>query len=180
MTHAEPPCGHGAFPEPLRAAALASDLAWRRVPLLVGALLAPGWQMISAALRAAGLAHLPTFQTSHRLLHRAPWSSLNASRILRCVLIAMCAADNGPLVLGVDETFERQRGKQSAAAGGYRAPVRFSHFSHGHFVNVNGLPWVCLRLLVPIPLPARVGAVPFLHGAHSLRVRRRWRGAGHG
>ena len=136
--------------------------------------------MISAALRAAGLAHLPTFQTSHRLLHRAPWSSLNASRILRCVLIAMCAADNGPLVLGVDETFERQRGKQSAAAGGYRAPVRFSHSSHGHFVNVNGLPWVCLRLLVPIPLPARVGAVPFLHGAHSLRVRRRWRGAGHG
>jgi DDE superfamily endonuclease len=162
-------------------APLRSRRTWRRVPLLVvGALLAPGRRMISAALRAAGLAHLPTVQTSHRLLHRDPWSSLNASRILLCVLIATCAADNGPLVLGVDETFERRRGKQSAAAGSYRAPVRFSHSSHGHFVNVNGLPWVCLRLLVPIPWPARMGAVPFLHGPRSLRSRRRWRGAGHG
>src|SRR5258708_7782382 len=106
--------------------------------------------MISAALRAAGLAHLPTFQTSHRLLHRAPWSSLNASRILLCVLIATCAADNGPLVQGVDQTIERQRGKQSAAAGSYRALLRSSHSSHGHVVNVNGLPWVCLKRLIPI------------------------------
>lgn len=140
-------------------APLFSRRTWRHVPMLVvGAILAPGRRMVSSALRAVGLAHVPTFQTYHRVLNRAVWSSLDASRILLRLLVAAFAAD-GPLVLGIDETIERRRGAKIAAAGIYRDPVRSSH---SHFVKVNGLRWVCLMLLVPIPWAGRVWALPFL------------------
>src|SRR5262245_50916923 len=79
---------------------------WRHVPtLVVGAILAPGRRMVSSALRAVGLAQAPTFQTYHRILNRAVWSSLNASRILFGLLVATFAT-KGPLVVGIDETIE--------------------------------------------------------------------------
>ena len=140
-------------------APLFSRRTWRHVPVLVvGALLAPGRRMVSSVVRVVGLAHLPTFQTYHRVLNRAVWSSLDASRILLHLLVAAFAS-NGPLVLGIDETIERRRGAKIAAAGSYRDPVRSSH---SHFVKVNGLRWVCLMLLVPIPWAGRVWALPFL------------------
>jgi hypothetical protein len=136
-----------------------SRRVWRHIPVLVtGAILAPGRRMVSTVLRALGLSHLRTFQTYHRVLNRAVWSSLEASRILLRLLVATFAPA-GPLVLGIDETIERRRGKQIAAAGIYRDPVRSSH---GHFVKVNGLRWVCVMLLVPIPWAGRVWALPFL------------------
>lgn len=141
-------------------APLFSRRTWRHVPsLVVGALLAPGQRMVSSALRAVGLAHMPTFQTYHRILNRAVWSNLGVSRILLRLLVAAFLADNEPLVLGIDETIERRRGKKIAAAGIYRDPVRSSH---GHFVKVNGLRWVCLMLLAPIPWAGRIWALPFL------------------
>jgi DDE superfamily endonuclease len=132
---------------------------WRHVPtLVVGAILAPGRRMVSSALRAVGLAQAPTFQTYHRVLNRAVWSSLNASRILFGLLVATFAA-KGPLVVGIDETIERRRGRKIGAAGIYRDPVRSSH---SHFVKVRGLRWMCAMLLVPVPWAGRVWALPFL------------------
>src|SRR5690349_23227042 len=140
-------------------APLFSRRVWRHVPVLVvGAILAPGQRMVSSALRAVGLSHLPTFQTYHRVLNRAVWSSRGASRILFGLLVATFAAE-GPLVVGIDETIERRRGRKIAAAGIYRDPVRSSR---SHFVKVNGLRWISLMLLVPIPWAGRVWALPFL------------------
>lgn len=140
-------------------APLFSRRVWHHAQVLVvGAILAPGRRMVSTALRAVGLSHLPTFQAYHRVLNRAAWSSLAASRILLRLLVSTFAAD-GPLVVGIDETIERRRGAKIAATGVYRDPVRSSH---SHFVKVNGLRWVCLLLLVPIPWAARVWALPFL------------------
>jgi hypothetical protein len=140
-------------------APLFSRRVWRHVPVLVvGAILAPGQRMVSSALRAVGLSHLPTFQSYHRVLNRAVWSSLGASRILFGLLVATFAAE-GPLVVGIDETIERRRGRKIAAAGIYRDPVRSSR---SHFVKVRGLRWICATLLVPIPWAARVWALPFL------------------
>lgn len=69
-------------------------------------------------------------------------------------------------MVGIDETIERRRGKQIVSAGIiYRDPVRSSH---SHFVKVNvkvtvnGLRWITLMLLVPIPWAGRVWALPFL------------------
>ena len=64
-------------------APLFSSRVWRQVPLLgAGASLAPGRRRASSLLRVEGLGQLgqlgqlATFQTYHRVLNRAVWSSL--------------------------------------------------------------------------------------------------------
>jgi len=131
----------------------------RHVPLLVaGAILAPGRRMVSSILRVTGHGEDAAFATYHRVLNRAVWASLDARRILLGLLI-VAVAPNGPLVLGIDETRERRRGKTMTATGIYRDPVRSSH---GHVVKARALRWISLMLLVPIPWANRTWALPFL------------------
>jgi hypothetical protein len=140
-------------------APLFSARVWRQVPLLVvGAILASGERTIAAVLRVMGQGKLATFQRYHRVLNRAVWSSRHASQILFGLLIA-AFAPTGPVLVGIDETIERRRGKQIGSAGIYRDPVRSSR---SHFVKVRGLRWICAMLLVPIPWAGRVWALPVL------------------
>src|SRR4028118_380833 len=109
-------------------------------------------------MRVMGLSESRHFINYHRVLSRAVWSSRKASQILLVQLIAVFAA-SGVMVLGLDDTIERRRGKKIAAKGIYRDPVRSSH---GHFVKASGLRWLSLMLLVPISWAGRVWALPFL------------------
>src|SRR3712207_6466998 len=67
-------------------------------------------------------------------------------------------APTGPVVLGLDDTIERRRGKHIKAKGIYRDPVRSSD---AHFVKASGLRWLSL-MLTPIPWAARTWALPVL------------------
>jgi hypothetical protein len=146
---------------------LFSNRVWHHVQvLLAGAILAPGKRTVASALRAVGLGEERRFCRYHRVLSRASWSSRQAGRVLLELLVEVSVPE-GPLVLGIDETLERRRGKQIAAKGIYRDPVRSSR---EHFVKTSGLRWVCLTLLAPIPWASRVWALPFLSAlAHSER-----------
>ena len=126
--------------------------------LLAGAILAPGKRTVSSALRAMGLDKQKSFHRYHRVLSRASWSSTEVSRLLLKSLVEAFAPD-GPLVVGVDETLERRRGKKIVAKGIYRDPVRSSH---SHFVKTSALRWVCVTLLAEVPWASRVWALPFL------------------
>ncbi|WP_407543569.1 transposase (plasmid) [Deinococcus radiomollis] len=96
-------------------APLFSARVWPQVQLLVvGALLSPGKRTVTAALRVLGLADDPRFGTFHRLLNRARWSSLQASRVLLTLLMA-AFVPSGPLVLGLDDTIERRTGAKIKA-----------------------------------------------------------------
>jgi DDE superfamily endonuclease len=140
-------------------APLFSTRTWTYVPaLIVGSILTPKRRQVSTALRALGLAQVPWFGNFHRVLNRAKWSPLAASRILLGLLIATFVPA-GPLLVPLDDTIERRRGAHIAAKGIYRDPVRSSQ---GHFVKASGLRWLCLMLLVPIPWVGRVWALPFL------------------
>ena len=133
--------------------------SWRHAEvLLIGAILAPGKRTVTSLLRVAGLARERRFVNYHRVLSRAAWSSRAASRLLLGHLIR-AFAPSGPVVLGIDDTIERRRGKRIAAKGIYRDPVRSSH---GHFVKASGLRWISLMLLAPVPWAGRVWALPFL------------------
>lgn len=139
-------------------APLFSKRVWSSVQvLLTGAILAVGTRTVTAVLRVMGLSQEKQFQKYHRVLNRARWSSLAASRRLLCALIDAFVPD-GPLLLALDDTIERRRGARIAAKGIYRDPVRSSH---SHFVKASGLRWLCLMLLAPIPWAGRCWALPF-------------------
>jgi hypothetical protein len=126
--------------------------------LMVGAILAPSKRTVSAVLHVMGKSQGTQFQTYHRVLNRARWSTLRGSRILLMQLIE-AFVPSCPIQMGVDETIERRWGPQIAARGIYRDPVRSSK---SHVVKASGLRWVCLMLLVRVPWAKRVWALPFL------------------
>lgn len=140
-------------------APLFSKCLWTHVQVLVvGAILTPGQRTVTAILRIMGLGHERHFQTYHRVLNRAVWSSWAVSRALLQMLIKAFAA-TGPIIVGIDDTIERRWGAKIKARGIYRDPVRSSH---SHTVKASGLRWLSLMLLVPIPWAKRVWALPFL------------------
>ena len=109
-------------------------------------------------LQIMGRSAASDFPTFHRVLHRAVWSPLTASRLLLRLLVAVCIPQGG-VVLGLDDTIERRRGDAMTAKGIYRAPVRSSH---SHFVKVSGLRWLACMVLSPLAWADRVWALPFL------------------
>ena len=125
-------------------APLFSERVWQHVQLLLtGAILAPGKRTVASALRVVGLEEerrfcryhrVRRFCRYHRVLSRAVWSSRGASRVLLELLVEAFMPEGGPLVLGIDETLERRRGKRISAQGIYSDPVRSSH---DHFVKTS-------------------------------------------
>ena len=126
--------------------------------LLAGAILAPGKRTVTACLRVMGKSADKNFQTYHRVLNRAVWSALRASRLLLGLLVSTFVP-TGPLVFGIDDTIERRRGDKIAAKGIYRDPVRSSQ---SHFVKASGLRWLCCMLLTEVAWAERIWALPFL------------------
>jgi DDE superfamily endonuclease len=156
-------------------APLFSDRVWRQAQvLLIGALLAPGQRTVTSCLRIVGFRRERRFVNYHRVLSRARWCGREASRLLLKLLVTRFVP-TGPIVLGIDDTIERRRGKRIQAKGIYRDPVRSSH---SHFVKASGLRWVSLMLLAPVPWAARPWALPFLtclapSERYMLKYRRR-------
>ncbi len=141
--------------------------------MLVGSILTTGKRTVTSILEVMGLASEPGFQNDHRVLNRAVWSNLQASRLLLTTLV-MTFIPKGTIVCGIDDTIERRKGtggincagnprrralKKIKAKGIYRDPVRSSH---SHFVKVSGLRWLSMMLLVEIPWAKKVWGLPFL------------------
>ena len=139
-------------------APLFSDRVWQHAQvLLIGALLAPGKRTVTSILCVMGLSKAKHFATYHRVLNRAVWSTRQGSRILLGLLLcAFCPT--GWVVLGVDETIERRKGKKIAQIGCYRDAARSTK---NVVIRCFGLKWVCMMLLVPVPWSSRVWALPF-------------------
>ena len=124
-----------------------SNLVWQHAQvLLIGAILVPGTRTVTAVLRIMGLSEERHFQTYHRVLNRAAWSSRALSQTL-LLLLVKTFVPKGPIICGLDDTIERRRGPKIKARGIYRDPVRSSQ---GHFVKASGLRWLSLMLLAPI------------------------------
>ena len=132
---------------------------WRHALVLVaGAVLAPGRRTVAAALRVMGFAEAAGFAGYHRVLSHGHWCSRAlAQRLL--LLLVTAFVPHGPVVVGLDDTIERRRGKRINAKGIYRDPVRSSR---GHFVKASGLRWLCAMLLAPVPCAGCVWGLPFL------------------
>jgi hypothetical protein len=127
--------------------------------LIYGTILAPGRRTVTAALRVVGLKDEKHFTNYHRVLNRDRWSPWVVSKILLGLIIRVLLPAGAPLLLAIDETLERRRGKKIKHKGWFRDPVRSTQ---QQVVKALGIRWVCLAILVPVPWSQRLWALPFL------------------
>lgn len=132
---------------------------WKNIQvLLMGAILCRGPRRISSVLRIMGLTSIPNFSKYHRVLSRAEWDGLALSKILLGLLIKLLP-ESWPILVAVDETLERRRGKKIKAKGLYRDAVQSTQ---SNVVTSYGLKWESMMLIVPLPWCKRSWALPFL------------------
>ena len=133
---------------------------WGHVQELVtGAILCRGPHTVAGVLRTLGLADDKGFCKYHRVLSRARWSGVLGAQILLGLLVALTVFLGYPLIIVVDETVERRKGKRIKAKGCYRDAVRSTQ---SKVVKCYGLKWISMMVLVPLPWNLRPWALPFL------------------
>lgn len=134
--------------------------AWSKgLVLLFGTILAPGRRTVTAALCAMGLGDDVHFTNYHRLLNRDRWSPWVLSKILLGLIIMVFLPEGAPLLLLIDETLERRKGKKIKYKGWFRDPLRSTA---NHVSKSLGIRWVCLTILVSVPWSQRPWALPFM------------------
>ena len=125
----------------------------------MGAILAPGRRTVSSALRAMGLDQEKRFHRYHRVLSRARWSSLEASRILLGLLVEAFVPEGDLWSSASTRPWSDARARRSLP--GASTAIRCVPPTKT-FVKSSGLRWVCVMLLVEVPWASRVWALPFL------------------
>lgn len=140
-------------------ASLFSMLVWRNASILaIGAILCIGKRTVTSALRVMGLREEERFTNFHRVLNRAKWSTVQGAKILVGLLIALVPASVSLIIL-IDETIERRKGKKIKAKGCYRDSVRSTQKK---VIRCFGLKWISMMLIVSVPWAKRAWALPFL------------------
>src|SRR5918911_207470 len=129
------------------------------VVLLYGAILAPGRRTVAAALRAVGSREECHFTSYHRVFNRAAWSPLRLSRLLLHLIVSTLLPPHAPVILPVESTLVRRTGRRIAWKGRFQDAVRSQP---GHVATSEGVHWLCLAVLVPVPWSRRPWALPFL------------------
>ena len=127
--------------------------------LLYGTILAPGRRTVTAALRVMGLAGSKHFTNYHRVLNRDRWSPWVLSKLLLCLIIQVFVPAGAPLILLIDDTLERRRGRKIKYKGWFRDPIRSTA---KHVSKSLGVRWICMAILVPVPWNQRLWALPFM------------------
>jgi len=126
--------------------------------LLIGAIICDNQRTVAAILRVMGLSNENHFINYYRVLNRACWSGLQASKILLGLLIRFIP-ESFPIIIGIDDTIERRKGKKIKAKGCYRDAVRSSQ---KHIVKCFGLKWISMMLIIQLPWSNKYWALPFL------------------
>jgi hypothetical protein len=124
--------------------------------LVCGAILAPGRRTVAASLRVMGFSQGADFSKYHRVLNRAQWSTWLLSKRLLALIMMSFLAPGQSLLLAIDDTLERRKGKKLTLKGWFRDPLSKTGS------KVSAIRWVCLAILVPVPWSKRHWALPFM------------------
>jgi hypothetical protein len=106
-----------------------------------------------------GLADSKHFTNYHRVLNRARWSPWILSKLLLGLIIRLFVPTGTSLILVIDDTLERRRGRKIKYKGWFRGPIRSTV---KHVSKSLGIRWLCLAVLVPVPWSQRWWALPFM------------------
>lgn len=105
-----------------------------------------------------GLSNETGFAKYHHVLNRVKWSPIAASKILLNLILQMIGK-NKPIVIFIDETLERRKGRKIKAKGYYRDAVRSSKKM---VVKTSGLKWLTMAISWRFPFSERFFALPFM------------------
>lgn len=134
---------------------LFSRSSWQTaLTLLLGSMLCKGRRTVTGILRAIGLSQGSGFSKYHRILNSLDWSAKRGSEILLKILLKIV----GEVVILIDETLERRKGKKIRAKGYYRDALRSSR---SQVVNTTGLKWLVMALSFRFNFAKRAFALPF-------------------
>jgi hypothetical protein len=130
---------------------------WQHVKvLLTGAVLALGKRTVTAILQIMGRSAAPDFQTYHRVLNRAIWSPLTASRLLLRLPTGLARRRCGRLRARPGKACARR-----AAWGGRATPRRGHQRAQGGRGWADAGGWDCVKSGFVFPIPqARRLATP--------------------
>jgi len=141
------------------AVAMSAPTFAKALVLIYGAILAPGRRTVAAALRVQGLDQEPNFGKYHRGLSRDRWSGWVMSKWLLGLMVTLLVPAEAPLVLLIDETLERRKGKKIEYKGWFRDAVRSTA---NRVTSCLGIRWCVRCILVAVPWSERPWALPFL------------------
>jgi len=141
------------------AVAMSAPTFAKALVLIYGTILAPGRRTVTAALRVQGLDQEANFGKYHRVLNRDHWSGWVLGKLLLGLIVGLFVPEGFPLVLLIDETLERRKGKKIEYKGTFRDAVRSTA---NRVTNCLGIRWCVLCILVAVPWSERPWALPFL------------------
>ncbi|HET7884378.1 MAG TPA: transposase [Acetobacteraceae bacterium] len=121
--------------------------------------MAIGPRTVTNCLRALGLAEHPSFTAFHRVLNRNVWSGFALGRTLLRLLVPAFEPGRPFVVIGVDHTLERRRGRRIKPASQFHDAVRSTGKNE---VTSRGLRWISAMLLVKVPFAGRIWGLPVL------------------
>lgn len=132
---------------------------WRNVEiLLIGSILSKGKRTVTSALKAMGLENESNFSKYHRVLNNSKWDTWQAAKILLGLLLILLPTGS-PILIAMDETLERRKGKKIKGKGCYRDACRSTR---SLVIKCYGLKWQCASILVKLPWTERHWALPFM------------------
>ena len=125
--------------------------------LACGFLAQTGKRTVCAMLTGAGLSRLWSHDRAHRFFSRARWDPDELGLAVARIVVRLLVPDGEPVLVAVDDTLLRRRGKKVWAASWFH-----DGSAQGAVKTGYGNNWVVAAIIVRLPVVARPVAVPVM------------------
>jgi DDE superfamily endonuclease len=117
----------------------------------------PGKRTVCGMLSGAGLSRAWPHDRAHRFFFRARWDADELGLIAAKLVVSLLVPDGQPVLVAVDDTLFRRRGKKVWAASWFRDGSAAGPAKTGYGNN-----WVVAAIIVRLPVLGRPVAIPVL------------------
>jgi hypothetical protein len=125
--------------------------------LACGFLAQPGRRTVCGMLSGAGLARLWPHDRAHWFFSRARWNPDDLGLAAAKLVVALLVPAGGPVLVAIDDTLFRRRGKKVWAASWFH-----DGSAQGKHKTGRGNNWVVLAIVVSLPFCTRPFALPVM------------------
>lgn len=125
--------------------------------LMAGFVAQTGRRTVCGMLTGAGLSRIWSHDRAHYFFARARWSPEDLGLVLARLVVALLVPDGAPVLVAIDDTLFKRRGKKVWAAGWFHDGSATGPQRVGHGNN-----WVVAGIVVSFPFLSRPVCLPVL------------------